>query len=495
MINCPKCDSNDVIKKGSSKTKKDIVKQRFNCKKCGANFYDVDLIKSNSTKAKSWVITSIINDTETNYDFLQSLLTYCDHNDSELLIIPISYNTDNSDPVWDYKLEPNFLKENVLLTSNLLVYANLKILATSSNPLMGFDNLSKGKSLIIPSPKLMMRTIARNQEDLAAILHTTGTISYPNYTNTKAGIKAEYTHSFSALIVEQDDSINSFHLRVLNADDNGSFYDLDSFYSDKMVLHNDKIPAIVLGDEHVVHLDDDVSEATFGLGGLVDTLNPSYIIRHDILDFYASNHHHKNDFLLQYQKHIENENDLEKELETTLDYIANTTPENSVSIIVDSNHDRALERWLNESNPKIEVWNAKLYHKLMYLTLDHISKFKEKPNALELWTKHNYNTSNIKFITSEKSFKICDIELALHGDRGINGSRGSVNQFSKLACKTIVGHSHSSAIFDDAYCVGTSSKLKLDYNKGPSSWRHAHCVIQPNGTRQIIFITNGKYKV
>jgi hypothetical protein len=85
------------------------------------------------------------------------------------------------------------------------------------------------------------------------------------------------------------------------------------------------------------------------------------------------------------------------------------------------------------------------------------------------------------------------IEIGYHGDRGPNGARGSRNAFSKIGVKTVIGHSHSPGIRDGAYQTGTSSRLKLEYNSGPS-WLHTHCVIYPNGKRSLINIIDGKWR-
>jgi hypothetical protein len=116
------------------------------------------------------------------------------------------------------------------------------------------------------------------------------------------------------------------------------------------------------------------------------------------------------------------------------------------------------------------------------------------PNAFELWSKHNFDTSNIDFIHCYESFKVHGIELAYHGDRGVNGSKGGAVQFSKLGRKSISGHSHSAQIIGGAYCVGHSCLAKLEYNQGPSSWSQAHCLIHKNGKRQMVFVIGGKWR-
>lgn len=495
MYICPECNSTKTIKKG--KTYRDgIINQRFKCKNCDKNFYDSNDEAETyyKSKSKKWVIVSALNNSTTNYKFLSTLEHYCEVNHAELLVVPLKYQLDsNGDYSWDVCLENYLVNTEVFLTKDIKLLANINISPTSSNPLSAFDNFSKGISLIIPSPQIMMKTVAVNHVDLPAILYTTGCISDPNYSSTKIGERAKFNHSYSALIVEEDPEIDSFHIRVLNSSIDGSFYDLDKFYSGHIVNNNNRISAIVLGDEHVVHLDKNVKYATFDdEKSICNVLNPEYLIRHDVLDFESGNHHHKNDFLTNYKKYSMNTNKVENELFQTAEYILNTTKEGSTSIIVDSNHNAFFHRWLNESNPKNEFWNAKFYHKMMYLALDAIEK-NDFVNMFQLWFDDNYNDEDVVFVTDE-SFKLHDIELGLHGHAGINSSRGSSAQFSRLGHKTVQGHSHSPSIHGSSYCVGTSSVLKMEYNKGPSSWHHAHCLIHPNGKRQMIFINKGKWR-
>lgn len=86
------------------------------------------------------------------------------------------------------------------------------------------------------------------------------------------------------------------------------------------------------------------------------------------------------------------------------------------------------------------------------------------------------------------------IEVGSHGHVGPNGSRGSVKSQARIGMKSVIGHSHSPGIRDGAYQVGTSSRLNLEYVRGPSSWLHTHCVIYANGKRTLINIINGEWR-
>ncbi|MGL5798993.1 MAG: hypothetical protein ACRCYN_02845, partial [Plesiomonas sp.] len=49
--------------------------------------------------------------------------------------------------------------------------------------------------------------------------------------------------------------------------------------------------------------------------------------------------------------------DIKQELQATFDVIDKYTPPDTKSIIVRSNHDEALERWLKETDPRTDPQN------------------------------------------------------------------------------------------------------------------------------------------
>jgi hypothetical protein len=82
----------------------------------------------------------------------------------------------------------------------------------------------------------------------------------------------------------------------------------------------------------------------------------------------------------------------------------------------------------------------------------------------------------------------------MHGHLGPNGARGSIRAFGKIGVRSIVGHGHGPGIKDGVMQVGTSSYLRLGYNKGPSSWLHAHGALYQNGKRSLLIIINGRWR-
>jgi DNA-directed RNA polymerase subunit RPC12/RpoP len=500
MITCPNCGSNKVIKAGTREDRLGQVGQRYLCHSCGRKFTQKENKKFDSEfrfQDNKFVITSAQNNTVINKDFFKSLLMYCTANEARLIILPSRYLLDSEEANWDPVLLPYMVQGNFNISKKLRVLGGINLLPTIENPLMGLDYLSKGDSLIVGHPQLQMKSLAVNSTDSAAILTTTGTITKPNYSNTKQGLKAEFNHSYSAVVIEREKDI--FHYRTLNADDSGGFYDIDGYYTHNAFYPEAQVDALILGDTHAVFIDPDVKKATFtNPDSIVNVLKPKQILHHDLADIFATSHHHSKDFFTRYGKYLTGLNSIEDELNDVVELLRETTPPNTKLVIVSSNHNNHLKQWLNSADPKLDPVNAKIYHYLMYLMLEGVKTSNKSfsfENPLELWVSQNTPDLDIQWLNNGQSYKIHDIECGQHGDQGQNGTRGSNLGFSKLAQKYITGHSHSPSIIRGAWQNGTSSLLKMGYNiGGASSWLHSHTVIYPNGRRQMIFIVDGKWR-
>lgn len=501
-INCPECNSENVANKSVRKNTSGSSSQRYQCRKCNKWFSSI--IKEEPIECDrptKWVITSCQNNVPVNVDFIESLNNYCVKNSAKLLIIPILYRPDDFVTV-QYNIPehiPHTLVRNKLgIHNEVYVMGQFNFIPTTVNPLQGLESLSKGDTLIVPSPQLRMKSLGVSASRHPAILHTTGAISYPEYASSKVGEKAKFNHTFAAVLVEVD-SDNDFHIRVLNADTDGVFIDLGIVYRPVMRLGEFVNPeALVTGDEHAIVADPSVELATYiSDASIVKTLKPKYVVRHDVLDCLSINHHTQKDNIKNVGKHIFGINKIEEELAETVDYILRTSNAGVefTNIIVASNHVDHLTKWFAEVDIKQQPQNALFYHKYMYeiiKSMEQTATGIKHINPFEKFCK-DVGVRNIRFLQRDESFLVGDVELSHHGDKGTNGSCGGINQFANLSDKMVIGHSHTPGIVFGAYQVGTSSKLKLDYTSGISSWDHAHCVIYPNGKRQLIFIKNGKW--
>jgi hypothetical protein len=65
---------------------------------------------------------------------------------------------------------------------------------------------------------------------------------------------------------------------------------------------------------------------------------------------------------------------------------------------------------------------------------------------------------------------------------------------AKAARKINMADKHTAEIVDHVYVAGVSGKLDMRYNKGLSSWTHAHIVTYNNGCRTIVSVYDGRWR-
>lgn len=506
MTSCKHCNSTKVVKRGTYTTSDHTTHQRMHCTSCFKHFSfplhqqmcvsSVDHLPS----TKRYVITSCQNNTPINQQFFSALQSYVEDNDAKLLIIPTIYRSTEKDNQLSWEIPEQFICNDNIEFDQVRVYGALKIAPTAENPLAGLDPLSKGKTIIVGHNQLQMRSLPVSVDATPAILHTTGTISVPNYVVSKQGEKATFNHSFSALVLELDHSRNIFHIRVLNSDVTGGFYDLDRYYyPDGMIMYGCDVDAIVTGDEHALFIDPSVKRAVYtNIDSIVNTLRPKIIVRHDVVDSHSISHHDKHNFLHRYIKHKTGKASLESELLITEQLLEETTPAFATNWIVSSNHHDHITKWLNTADPKDDMLNAKLYHWLMWRMLHQLDgDVNTKMTPFEIWLRRDDSNLSSKtvFIGRLENAKINGIDVSLHGDVSSGGARGSAIAFSKLPQKTITGHSHSPFIHRGAYGVGCLCIKNLSYVNGPGSWMATSCIIHKNGKRQLITVVDGEWRL
>ena len=508
---CKLCKSSNVERRGTrEKDGEEYARLRCNsCKKWSKALLEYDNIPqyecsaeelAELTKAQVYLVTSCQNNTPLNQPFWKALKRYAKFKKAQLLVIPLLYRNPTSpgelksENAWyPPEVVPYLIENDIMILPGIRVIGDAKINATAVNPLTGFEALTQADSAIFGHAQIQMRTVATPQNKLPKILHTTGSCSMKNYSKSKAGKKGSFHHSLGAVIVEADTfNPDVFHVRSIVGDKNSEFYDINLHITDRKIKKI-TIPGIVLGDEHVHTMCEDVKAATFaGHDSIVQTCRPEYIVSHDVIDSYAISHHHRHTPSMRFRKHLNNEDRLEAEMAQTARYLEDTTPSFATRVVVPSNHHEHITRWLEEVDWRSEPWNAKIYHELWAAWLGAIER--DEPFSPYVWWMKKNCTADVLYLEEDYPFIIRGIYLGYHGDRGINGARGSLASFSKIGAKTITGHSHSPGIEKGGYAVGTSTRLNLEYTSGPSSWLNTHALIFPNGKRQLIHIINGEYR-
>lgn len=506
--NCPKCGSSNLRSKGYRKDK-----SRFKCKDCASYFSVMKEKKEFSVKLiepsidfedyymgfKGVVVTSILNDTPTNTKFLNSLFEYCKQKAFKLFVIPIKYlnpsamNMDKN-VKWSPLVSDFLLTKTVKWKNKFKIIGDCNIQATATHPLTSIDGLCEGITTIVGHPVVQMKTLPVNDWENPVILHSTGCVSEKNfYSSTKAGYRASFHHCFGAVAIEFDD--DRFHIRQLLADKTGGFADLNEYWNEKGCQKTD-VEALICGDEHVIFGDKKAYNATFyDDDSIVNVLKPKYIIRHDVFDCHSVSKWHENDFFTRYRKNMGTKTaSVEEELKITVEHLQKSTPDFATSLIVPSNHHDHLDQWLNNGSVKHDYVNAEIYHFLMWRKLLSIKNGESERSAFQIYVEDmsEVNPNKVQFM--KDGFSLHGILLSEHGAHSANGQRGSIQAFSKLGEKIVVGHSHQPSILGGAMSVGTLSKIDLDYTKGATSWIHTNCIIHKNGKRQLINVIGGKWR-
>lgn len=454
--------------------------------------------------ARRIVITAAQNATPVNKAFLRSLLTYCAARRAQLIVIPYRYKNPTSmwseaaehDDWWAPELAPYLMDQRVDLNDNLVLLADIKTQPTATAPLQGFETVTGAKSAIIGHPKLALKTVPTPQSKMAKILTSTGAVTEKNYIESKAGKKAEHHHTFGAAVVELDGK--KFHLRQLNAVRDGSFCDLQFEYRGDKVREQ-RVEALVMGDTHAEFVDPAVVKATFeGADSIVATLKPKTLVWHDLHDFYARNHHHRGEVFINFAKHHFGHNNVRRDLEETFALVDRVTPKGVENIFVPSNHPDALARWVKEADPKSDPENAVFWAETFVAMCQGAKMTDTGARTIDpfvYWGRKMLKTvAQARFPSRDEAVQIQGIDVNHHGDAGANGARGSLKSFTRIGVKSVIGHSHSPGIDEGAYQVGHNSRGGLEYQRGPSSWLPADCIIYGNGKRSLLFIIDGEWR-
>ena len=448
---------------------------------------------------KKYLITSAQLEAQPNYEFLKNLELYAQRHDAQIVVLPLAGTT-----VYDTVIHED-LQKYVLNTSRdyplnqSLKISNYEIKPQQINPLTGIKRFAQGdRSFIFGSPKQHLEYVANDNDDIPKAVLTTGSITHPYYkTHTRVGRIAEKDHEYGAVIVEIEDN-KTFHFRHIKALKSGRFFDVEGRYHNKKHEPLDGVEALVIGDLHPNYLDPEHKKVTFEQ---IKHFKPKRIFLHDAFDGISISHHNIGKNATNHMLYEMQGLNLGKELKHTYqvlkEYCKVMKPYGEV-FVVKSNHDEHLNRYLEEGRFIGDKGNdyvgAQLYLALLEedggLEKNIMDKTPLK-YGLELQGKL---PKNLVFLNRQDGYKLLGYQLGNHGDLGKNGGKGSVRSIEEANGKSITGHTHSPLKYRDTYRVGTSSKLRMGYNRGYSSWVNTNAVMYSSGQVQLLNTIRGKWK-
>lgn len=451
--------------------------------------------KEHDKSKKRFLITWGQNATRVHTKFWQNLKTYAEFIDAEILVIPGRYHNltntyyDSKDKYdnqewWTSEITPYLTLNRHNLNKNICIFSDVPIQPTASMPLNGMESLTIGQSGIVGHPRVHLKTLPVLDSKNPRVLLTTGACTIKNFSHSKAGKIGEFHHTLGAAIVELNGE-DKFYVRQITAEDKtGNFIDLFYEVNDAKVSRIKESAALVKGDIHYGNHDETILSKSFN--ELVPLINPNQIILHDVFDGYSINHHEAQNFVIQYQNEVNGTNSLKKEIDNLLNWIDSIKQYNLV--IVFSNHDDFLTRFIINGDPKKNVKNA-----LEYMEYGKVLLEGSAPNGLIPYLI-NEKFKDIKCLGRDESYMLKGWELGIHGMDGVNGSRGSISQYKRLNSKAISAHAHSPVRMDGALQVGTNTLLRMRYNHGISTWAHSDVIIHKNNKAQhILYDSDGNF--
>lgn len=467
----------------------------------------------NRKEVKRYIFTCAVRGGKVHTDFLANLEAYAAAVNAKIVVGTLTGRSHANlyseyDPTeFPEELAPYLSDEPVVIDGKVRFSPELRLTPTMVKPLQGLQTYTKKQWGIFPHPKVCCETVPTHKSVPTKFNFTTGAITHPFYSTTKAGFRAHFDHMHGAVIVECTKQ-GAWVRQLIPANEvDGTFQDLDAVVSGGVVTHGHPVKGIVYGDVHIEQVDPVCAMATWGYDGtnersLAHVLRPEYQVFHDLMDMTALNYHELNDFFKRYELWYTNRGLASKDFVDAADFLEHIITLAPNNVVVDSNHDYFVKKWLLGFDParREDFENVTTYYELKLAVLEAIRKgepYSLVELALAKIMDHRptfeSTLAHLQFLKKDEPFELLNVELSWHGHFGANGSRGSRAQYKFFTGKSVIGHSHSPGIESGCYQVGTSSKLDLGYNNGVSSWAHTHCILYENGARALVTMSDNKF--
>lgn len=409
---------------------------------------------------------------------------------AEILIIPTRYRNPTvakedekraEELSWCKEAEPYLYYGDFVFNNETRIVADAWIPATAKRPLEGYEILAANHNVVLGHSRIHFKTLPAPRDEQSKTMCTTGSLSYRNYSKSKAGRVAEEHHSYGFVVVEK-----GVIPRNVKVHSDGRFTDIVFHWNGEKVAVAKSCDFFVLGDLHSKVINKDFLSITKNL--LCGYFRPKKVFVHDCLDGYSFNPHEEKDMYIQKKKIREGSSNIKREVEEALQILEGLSECSEELYAVESNHDVFLDRHINNANWKRDLYNSENY--LEYALIQQTEDLTEH-GTLFGFLVNTRLPENIKYIPAGRSVVVNGYEVGHHGDFGVNGAKGSQTSFIKLNRKKIHGHTHSPSLADNVTCVGVTADKRQHYNRrGYSSWMYAHSVGHTSGKNQLLVFTD-----
>lgn len=445
------------------------------------------------------IITTAAVGCQADIAFCKAIRKYADETQGQVLVLPCADPAARRSPNGEGRLDKAIYEHGftVLPYQDLDLNKNLKILgirvsAKQINPLYGLEEYgNRGQSMIVASPKQRLLYVATaNKEGHPHALMSTGACTLPDYRSDmhrshRTAYKAEADHVMGAIVVDLHAG-DLFGFRHIEADEKGGFFDKGQRITPRSVKRV-RPEAIVLGDWHSW-----VTSANTYEWAQANIYGAKKVFLHDSYDGVhpAVNHHvsKKPNMSIPWDAYPQR---VEEEVSQWARDLVNLAETFEEIVIVPSNHDDRMVRWLEEGRFIKDPINAPFGAKMnAYL---HQDKYPLQAYFEEYAERWDVKKGAVRFLKRDEGYKIGRCELGHHGDKGSNGAKGSLDGFNKSLGYCIIGHAHSAALHKRVMRVGHSCDMSMvDYVSGASSWTETHALVYEDGRAQLHNLIDGE---
>ena len=451
-------------------------------------------------KYKKFVVTTAVTGCAVHEPFLASLKALCTKENAKLLILVCSDPAKPKDASNDELVDRRLLSETIILedsriNSNLFL-STIKLTAKQLNPTTGLQRIGKKNgSFIYASPKIFLKyTSVRNDKNKwPHCIMTTGAVTRPDYNSEM------YMAQRTAYIADHDHKLGAIYVEVQNAEqyhftqvecknvEHGEIFLRNKRFDATGAMTTTAARAFIMGD---MHSGFHCPKTKIAWTEVVEMTKPEFIAVHDGFNGISVNGWIEQDFVAKYLRSKSGLDCIETELrvfKAELEYWAKRC---ETLLVIPSNHNDWLERWLRKGKFVQDSKNALLGAQLFVAMCQGHNALRY---ALEVIC--GMKIENIQWLGRNEDFYIEDVQVNCHGDMGVNGSRGSLQGMENAYPLSFSGHSHTAGILRDAWAVGTSGFLQEEYNNGPGTWTNTSGLIYAGGCRALINSFAGKWKI
>jgi hypothetical protein len=414
-----------------------------------------DIPSAEPSGRKPILVTSYLLGSYVNVDAFKALKAHAEFLNAEILVIAHKYTNPTSlqgclREEEGYDFIDSLVKPYLCWTNHTIygheILGSVQVNCNNLNPLPRIKKFTTRHSILgHPMQSLHIKPVVQG---MPVVLWSTGTISNIDPAANLTAQQAQFHYKFGWIVLEPDGDSRNIH-----ATKAGQFTDAEFIYNPlefEGIEDGLSTLSTIWGDLHVEQVD---PKALRWAIGLTKSFKSPSIVLHDFFDATAVNPHS--------EKIERGDHSLYDDYDAAHD-VLNTIERDtkcSALFLVESNHNDMLSRYF-KSTPIHDMGMSDIPILKQWLGKN------MKPE--DLFT----NASRLRI--DETYQTLYGTHLGLHGDKGINGAKGSLNSFFQANIRAVIGHSHTPGMLGGVSQVGCLCRLKLGYNdKGASSWCHS----------------------